>query len=503
MAQAGAFDPSPESLRTNPFLQPASPLLHSPVVPPQHPVAARGAAARKRLVLDDSNPLVSAAPVLPDPHADAALSQEHARMGPAAATSSSAAPDAAPARSRELPGGAAAGPANLLALSVVREHGGAELTAKPAGLEHVRRERTGATAASDTVGAVATPEGYRNPFAGTPPAAPVAGASAGSAAGTPEPAADPFARPQVAGTPGHHDPFAVPPPAIRVPPRAAGPVSGHDAGPPGQGSGSGSPAPSMRMGSGSSGGTRVSPGGSNAAWQAPTGTPGDAGSGSGVWGGAMQPSASAPLGGAAALLLGGEVCAFSRTPLEVCVHARLREAHEKGFLASCASLPGACFARAAVPSMRLCLIMHSHTVQCACVQAAPPTTSKPPLPVRPRSAEAPGLTLTLSQALRTAASAQRLPPGAASARAGARGMSLPAGLDRAALAPVRQQLHMTTLSDIFLPSSLLLHCYMFPALRVVPYIALSLSRVGHQTHTLYNLLSVEQSAKLHVFPELT
>ncbi|KAK9838113.1 hypothetical protein WJX81_002007 [Elliptochloris bilobata] len=89
----------------------------------------------------------------------------------------------------------------------------------------------------------------------------------------------------------------------------------------------------------------------------------------------MRPSASAPLGGAAALLLGGE--------------------------------------------------------------AAPPTTSKPPLPVRPRSAEAPALSLTLSNTLRPA-SAQRAAFGSG---VGVRsGGSLPAGFDRAALAPALRKI---------------------------------------------------------------
>lgn len=314
VVQAGAFDPSPESLRTNPFLRPAPPLLQPPVPPPPAPAAGRGAAVRKRLVLDDSNPLVSAAPVLPDPPADAALSPERARMGPAAAATSAAAPDAIPARSRELPGCAAAAPAGLLAPRAAWERGGAELTAEPAGLKHAGPEHIGATAGGNAVGAVATPEGYRNPFAATPLAA--AAASAGSAAHTPEPAADTFARSQVAGTPDSRNPFAVPPPPIRVPPRPAGPVlPGQLSGPLGQGSGSGSPAHSMRMGSGGSGGTRATPGGSSAAWRAPAGAPGDAGCGAGVMGGTMQPSASAPLGGAAALLLGREVRAALRAPL--------------------------------------------------------------------------------------------------------------------------------------------------------------------------------------------
>ena len=309
--QAGVFDPSPESLRTNPFLQPAPPPLQPPAAPPPPPAAGRGAAVRKRLVLDDSNPLVAAAPVLPDPPVDAALSQERACMEPAAAAGA-AAPDAMPARSRELPACAAAASAGSFAPRAAREHGGAE----PAGLDHAGQEHAGAEAEGSVVEAVATPEGYRNPFAALPPAA--AAGSDGSAAHTPEPAADAFAWTQVAATPDSRNPFAVPPPPIRMPPRPAGPTAPDQlsGGPHRQGLGSGSPAHSMRMGSGGSGGTCGMPGWSSAAWRAPAGAPGDAGYGVRVMGGAMQPSASAPLGGAAALLLGREVRAASRVRFE-------------------------------------------------------------------------------------------------------------------------------------------------------------------------------------------
>ena len=303
VVQAGVFDPSPESLRTNPFLRPAPPPLQPPAAPPPPPAAGRGAAVRKRLVLDDSNPLVSAAPVLPDLPADAALSQERARMGVVAAATS-----------------AAAAPAGLLAPRAARERGGAELTAEPADLEHAGHEHVGAAAGGNAAGALATPEGYRNPFAATPPAA--AAAFAGSAAHTPESAADTFARTQVAGTPDNSNPFGLPPPPIRVPPRPAGPaLPGQVSGAHGHGPGSGPPAHSMRMGSGGSGGMREVPGVSGAAWRAPAGAPGDAGFGARVAGGAMQPSASAPLGGAAALLLGREVRAALRAPPWACIRA--------------------------------------------------------------------------------------------------------------------------------------------------------------------------------------
>ncbi len=290
---AGAADPSPDSLRTNPFLQPAPP----PPPPPPPPAVLRGAAVRKRLVLDDSNPLVAApAPAAPGPEGRA--------------------PD----------GGDRAGRA---------------ADATQSGERAAPRE-TSLQAGDGRAAAVPDPAeaAYANPFAATPPVGSEGGASlraSANAGGTreagwgdsPPGAAPPGALPATARD-AFSNPFAAALPPIKVPrlrPAAGGarPGSGGSGGSSG-GSGPADPCsggrdsegPPVRAGApGVPGVARRQGTSAEQLGPAP-----DMNMGSGR----MRPSASAPLGGAAALLLGGRAAAPSPSKPPLAVRPRSAEA---------------------------------------------------------------------------------------------------------------------------------------------------------------------------------
>jgi hypothetical protein len=399
---AGAADPSPDSLRTNPFLRPAPP------PPPPPPAAPRGAAVRKRLVLDDSNPLVAApAPAAPGPDGGApdgsdALPAAQAPPPLAAPDSSqTGAVEAAPAGPLVLPA-----PAALPGMDVCNAGG---------------RSAASPTRDAGAAGEAATPEGYRNPFSSAPraPAArQIAGATGGDGAGravdavqsgaraapreaslqaaggsraaaVPGPAAAADANPFAATLPvgsgggagqrastgaggtqglGDSPPGVAPPGALPAAARGAFSNPFAAALPPIRVPRLRPPAGGARPGSGGSGGSSggsgsADPGSGGPRSEGPpvrAGGPGGSGVGgrqgtsaeqpvpaldSNMGSGCMRPSASAPLGGAAALLMGGRAAAPSpsRPPLAV----RPRSAEAPALRAS-SSLPRGAVSRAAL-----------------------------------------------------------------------------------------------------------------------------------------------------------
>lgn len=355
-ALAGAqANPSPESLRTNPFLRAASP----PAQPaqPRPSAGGRGAAVRKRLVLDDSNPAVAAAPVLPipEPLLHPAGGPVDSRNCPGAAavpaqpiTDSFGQPpgggaprsigtagctamlegyrnpfkdsQAVPARLQghgdregyrsgpqgdepcEVPAGAAQGQQEWAHVELAQGLG------EPAEVSSGSTNPVTARVLDEAV--VTTLAGHANSVAGMPPARHVADEASGSWHGAPHAPQGSYGAPQVATPAGYRNPFLVTPSPARVAPRPPMPS---------QGSRAGSSGSSARTGSASSEGATGTPVLLDRAGSTP---------GSRVLGG-MQPSASAPLGGAAALLWGGE--AAPRTPSKPPLAARPRSAEAPTF----------------------------------------------------------------------------------------------------------------------------------------------------------------------------
>ena len=355
-ALAGAqATPSPESLRTNPFLRAASPPAQSAQLRPS--AGGRGAAVRKRLVLDDSNPAVAAAPVLPvpEPVLHPAGGPMDSRNCPGAAavpaqpiTDSFGQPpgggapryigaagctamlegyrnpfegfQAVPARlqghgdregyrsgpqggsPREVHAGAAQGRQGWAHVGLAQGSG------EPAEIPTGSTSPVTARAPDEAV--VTTLAGHANSVAGMPPAQNVADEASGTWHGAPGAPQGSYGVHQVATPAGYRNPFLVTPSPARAAPRPPMPSQGFRAG---------SPGSSARSGSGSIEGATGTPVLLDRAGSTPR---------SRVLGG-MQPSASAPLGGAAALLWGGE--AAPRTPSKPPLAARPRSAEASTF----------------------------------------------------------------------------------------------------------------------------------------------------------------------------